>query len=186
MVRNPGRTDRRTRQWQLQELRQNINHTHKRHPIPPLTGELVCEKIDRVITEAHCITLLPLHKSTHWSMEKMAAILQTTFSNFLECKLLCFDAHIILGQNMEDVSLNHSHGAGTSSVLLEAEWGISAKTCGLDDVFAPDDLTSVLVLKLSSGSETQCKFIYSSYTYKTHYGCILAAYNKLFLMYIYI
>ena len=40
MVRNPGRTDRRTRQWQLQELRQNINHTHKRHPIPPLTGKL--------------------------------------------------------------------------------------------------------------------------------------------------
>ena len=37
---------------------------------------------------------------------------------------------------------NFSHGAGTLSSVLEAGRGVSTETCGLDDVFPPDDLGS--------------------------------------------
>ena len=51
---------------------------------------------------------------------------------------------MVFGLEQEDGSFDYSHGAGTPSPSLElkAGRGISAETCGLDDVFPPDDLGS--------------------------------------------
>ena len=64
---------------------------HKRQPIARPNGRAmgclfldICEKSDRVLTEPHYThrrTPLPLVYGWNWSLNKMADILQTTFSN---------------------------------------------------------------------------------------------------------
>ena len=50
---------------------------------------------------------------------------------------------MVFGLEQEDAIFNYSHDAGTSSPShLKAGRGRSAETCGLDDVFPPDDLGS--------------------------------------------
>ena len=48
---------------------------------------------------------------------------------------------MVFGLEQEDGSFNYSHGAG---IPLKAGRWISAETCGLDDVFPPDDLGSAV------------------------------------------
>ena len=49
---------------------------------------------------------------------------------------------MVFGQEQEDGSFDYAHGAATSSPSHKTGRGISAETCGLDDVFLPDDLGS--------------------------------------------
>ena len=60
------------------------------------------------------------------------------------------------GLEQEDGSFDNSHGASTSSIPLKAGRGISAETCGLDDVFPPDDLGSGPCTPFIIYSETAC------------------------------
>ena len=47
---------------------------------------------------------------------------------------------MVFGLEQEDGSFDYSHGASTCSQPMKTGRGISAETCGLGDVFPPDDL----------------------------------------------
>ena len=49
---------------------------------------------------------------------------------------------MVFGLKQEDGIFYNSHGAGILSTQLISDRGIRAETCGLDDVFPPDDLGS--------------------------------------------
>ena len=49
---------------------------------------------------------------------------------------------MVFGLEQEDGSFNYIHGVSTSSTSNLIGRGISAETCGVDDVFTSDDLGS--------------------------------------------
>ena len=81
----------------------------------------------------HSIAMIAKLRSLKWLIQKLLYL----------CGKIWIDYIMVFGLEQEDGSFDYSHGRWhILSIPLKAGRGISAETCGLDDVLPPDDLGS--------------------------------------------